>query len=166
MTRNTARPDGGEAERLSALHEPHMKAALQEARNALHIGEVPIGAVVVAGREVIATGFNQPIHTIDPVAHAEVVALRRAAKVVGNYRLTGATLYVTVEPCLMCVGAMVNARISTLVYGVHEPKFGAVRSILNLDELRLNHHFEVVSGVLEADCRKILHDFFRFKRED
>ncbi|MBN2371459.1 MAG: nucleoside deaminase [Vicinamibacteria bacterium] len=151
---------------LSQAHEPFMRLALDQARNALHLGEVPVGAVVVIGREVVATGFNQPIHNLDPTAHAEIVALRRAAKTIGNYRLAGATLYVTAEPCLMCVGSMLQARVSTLVFGVREPKFGAVRSILNVDELRANHHFEIVEGVLEAECRKALQDFFKFKREE
>jgi tRNA(adenine34) deaminase len=143
-----------------------MRRALEEARTALHLGEVPVGAVAVAGGEVVATGFNQPIHNLDPTAHAEVVVLRRAAKAVGNYRLTGLTLYVTLEPCLMCVGALVNARISALVYGVAEPKWGAVNSLLRLDDLPVNHRFDVVTGVLEAECRKIVQDFFRFRREE
>jgi len=142
-----------------------MRLALAEARAALHVGEVPIGAVIVRDHELLASGFNQPVHTVDPVAHAEIVALRRAARILGNYRLTGTTLYVTVEPCLMCVGALVSARVSTLVYGADEPKFGAVRSILDVDTLSLTHRFEVVSGVLEAECRKVLVDFFKFRRE-
>ena len=148
------------------IHEHFMRLALEEARNALHLGEVPIGAVLADGREVIASGFNQPIHHVDPSAHAEIVALRRAAELIGNYRLPGTTLYVTTEPCLMCVGALVQARVSTIVYGVPEPKHGAVHSLLNIDALPLSHHFQVLSGVLEADCRKILQDFFRFKRDD
>jgi tRNA(adenine34) deaminase len=146
-------------------HAGFMRLALQEAKAAFHVNEVPIGAVAVREGRVVASGFNQPIHTIDPVAHAEIVALRQAARVLGNYRLTGVTLYVTVEPCLMCVGAMLNARISTLVYGADEPKFGAVRSILELASLGLNHRFEVVSGVLESECSKLLVDFFKFRRE-
>jgi tRNA(adenine34) deaminase len=143
-----------------------MRLALEEARNALHLGEVPVGAVVVADREAVAAGFNQPIHTLDPTAHAEVIALRRAARSLGNYRLAGTTLYVTVEPCLMCVGALLSARVGTLVYGVGEPKFGAVRSVVDLQALRLTHRFDVVTGVLEAECRKILVDFFKFRRDD
>lgn len=143
-----------------------MRLALHEAQGALHVSEVPIGAIVVRDNEVVASGFNQPIHTVDPVAHAEIVALRRAARVLGNYRLTGTTLYVTVEPCLMCVGALLAARVSRLVYGADEPKFGAVRSILDVQALSLNHRFEVVSGVLEAECRKLLVDFFKFRREE
>jgi tRNA(adenine34) deaminase len=100
------------------------------------------------------------------VAHAEIVTLRRAARILGNYRLTGTTLYVTVEPCLMCVGALLTARVSTLVYGSDEPKFGAVRSILDLGSLKLTHRFDVVSGILEVECRKALVDFFKFRREE
>ena len=106
-----------------------MRQALQEARRALHLGEVPVGAVLVAGGEVVARGFNQPIHQVDPTAHAEIVTLRSAARALGNYRLTGTTLYVTLEPCLMCAGALVQARVGTIVYGAAEPKGGAIRSI-------------------------------------
>lgn len=147
-------------------HERFMSLAIEEARHGLHLGEVPVGAVLVANREVVATGFNQPIHTQDPTAHAEVVTLRKAARALANYRLTGTTLYVTLEPCLMCVGALVNARVPHLVYGVAEPKHGAISSILNLDSLRLNHRFDVIAGVLEADCRRLLQDFFKFRREE
>jgi tRNA(adenine34) deaminase len=143
-----------------------MRQAIEEARTARHIGEVPVGAIVVYDGDVVGQGFNQPIHTCDPSGHAEVVALRMAARALGNYRLTGATLYVTVEPCLMCVGLIVSSRISTVVYGAPEPKCGAVTSILNVDELRLNHRFDVVTGVLETECRKILQDFFKFRREE
>jgi tRNA(adenine34) deaminase len=142
-----------------------MGLALEEARAALLAGEVPIGAVIVKGGEVIASGFNQPISSVDPVAHAEIVALRRAAQVLSNYRLPGTTLYVTLEPCLMCAGALLSARVSTLVYGCDEPKFGAIRSILDLDSLKLPHRFDVRSGVLAEECRKLLVDFFKFRRE-
>jgi tRNA(adenine34) deaminase len=147
-------------------HEPFMRQALQEARAALHVNEVPIGAVLVRDRDVVATGFNQPIHTVDPVAHAEIVCLRRAARVLGNYRLTGTTLYVTVEPCLMCVGALLAARVHRLVYGADEPKFGAVRSLLDIQGLKTNHRFEVVSGVLAAESSQLLVEFFKFRREE
>jgi tRNA(adenine34) deaminase len=159
-----ARPPA--AEPRSALHDTFMRLALAEARRALHIGEVPVGAVVVSGGEVVAQGFNQPIHTVDPSAHAEVVALRMAARAIGNYRLIGTTLYVTLEPCLMCVGALILARVGTVVYGVPEPKFGAVRSILRYEQLGLNHRFDAVEGVLEAECRKLLVDFFKFRRAE
>jgi tRNA(adenine34) deaminase len=142
-----------------------MRLALSEARNALHLGEVPIGAVLVRNQDVLAVGFNQPIHAVDPTAHAELVAIRKAARELGNYRLTGTTLYVTVEPCMMCIGAMVQARVSTLVYGAPEPKFGAVQSLFNLGDLRMPHRLTVVSGVLEQDCKKILQDFFKFRRD-
>jgi tRNA(adenine34) deaminase len=148
-----------------ADHETFMRQALDEARRALHVGEVPIGAVVVADG-VAAEGFNQPIRSADPTAHAEIVALRRAARAAGNYRLTGATLYVTLEPCLMCVGAIVNARIATVVYGAAEPKWGALGSILDARELRLNHRLEVIAGVLEAECRQLVVDFFKFRRAE
>jgi tRNA(adenine34) deaminase len=146
-------------------HERFMRLALEEAHHALHLGEVPVGAVLVAGGEVVSTGFNQPIHSVDPTAHAEIVALRHAAKKVGNYRLIGTALYVTAEPCLMCVGALVHARVSLVVYGVPEPKCGAVHSLISVSELPLNHRFETLAGVLEADCRTLLQDFFKFRRE-
>jgi tRNA(adenine34) deaminase len=112
----------------------------------------------------VATGFNQPIGAGDPTAHAEVVALRAGARALANYRLTGTTLYVTLEPCLMCVGAIVHARVSTLVYGAADLKGGAVHSILRVDELGLNHSFDVVDGVLADDCGQLLVDFFRARR--
>ena len=142
-----------------------MRAALQQAALAREAGEVPIGAVVALGGEVVGRGFNQPIRAGDPTAHAEIVALRDAARQVGNYRLTGATLYVTIEPCLMCVGAIVHARIATLVYGAAEPKSGAVVSTVRGGELPgLNHRFQVVSGVLESECRALVQDFFKARR--
>ena len=144
--------------------EVFMESALAQARLALAAGEVPIGAVVVADGRVIGEGFNQPISATDPTAHAEIVALRRAAIATGNYRLVGCTLYVTVEPCLMCVGAAFNARIDRLVYGADEPKFGAVRSVMRAEDLRLNHRFEVVAGVREEECRALMVEFFRARR--
>src|SRR5690349_5250528 len=145
--------------------EPLMRAALAEAAQARDAGEVPIGAIVAIGGDIVGRGFNQPILAADPTAHAEVIALRDAAKRVGNYRLTGATLVVTVEPCLMCVGAMVHARIGTLVYGAPEPKSGAVVSAVRGSELPgLNHRFEIVSGVREEACRELVQSFFRERR--
>jgi tRNA(adenine34) deaminase len=141
-----------------------MRLALDEARRAREAGEVPVGAVLVADGVVVGRGFNQPIGRLDPTAHAEIVALRAAASALANYRLVGVTAYVTLEPCLMCVGALLNARVATVVYGAPEPKWGAVRSLLSLDSLTLTHRFEVVSGVLEADCRSLLVDFFRSRR--
>jgi tRNA(adenine34) deaminase len=145
-------------------HEDFMRRALEEARRAHEAGEVPVGAVVVASGAVVGTGFNQPISTYDPTAHAEVAALRAAGHALGNYRLSGTTLYVTVEPCLMCVGAIVHARIGTVVYGIPDPKGGAVRSLLDVSGLPLNHRFEVVEGVLAEECRELLQGFFRERR--
>ena len=142
-----------------------MRQALAEARKAEAAGEVPIGAIVVLDGFVIGNGFNQPISASDPTAHAEIVAMRAAATRLGNYRLTGSTLYVTVEPCLMCVGAMVHARVSTVVYGAAEPKAGAITSMTRAHELPgLNHRLQVQSGVLEEECREIMQAFFRSRR--
>ncbi len=141
-----------------------MRLALEQARRAREAGEVPIGSVVVRDGAVIGAGFNQPIGSADPTAHAEVLALRMAARAVGNYRLTEALLYVTVEPCLMCVGALVHARIATVVYGAADPKGGAVRSLLDPASLPLNHTFEVVEGVLADECRVLVQEFFRTRR--
>jgi tRNA(adenine34) deaminase len=146
-------------------HEAFMRRALEQAKAARGLGEVPIGAVLVAAGRVVAEACNQPIGQTDPTAHAEVLALRRAAAASGNYRLPATTLYVTVEPCLMCVGALVNARVPTLVYGAAEPKFGAVTSRLALDALALNHRIEVVPGVLAEECRALLVEFFRSRRD-
>jgi len=143
-----------------------MGQALAQARAAAAAGEVPVGAVLVRDGRVLADGYNQPIREHDPTAHAEVVALRRAAAAAGNYRLPGTTLYVTVEPCLMCVGALVNARVATLVYGASEPKFGAVSSPLRLQTLPLNHRLEIVAGVREEESRRLLVEFFRSRRDE
>jgi len=146
-------------------YENLMREALAEAVRARDLGEVPIGAVVALDGAVVGRGFNQPIGAVDPTAHAEVVALRDAARRVGNYRLTGAVLCVTIEPCLMCVGAMVHARIGTLVFGALEPKSGAVRSTVRGGELPgLNSRFEVVSGICEEECRAVVQAFFRERR--
>jgi tRNA(adenine34) deaminase len=143
-----------------------MAAALAEARHAREAGEVPIGAVVAIGGEIVGRGFNQPISSGDPTAHAEIVAIRNAARAVGNYRLTGAKLCVTIEPCLMCVGALVHARIGTLVFGAAEPKSGAVVSTVRANELPgHNHRFEIVSGVREAECRELMQAFFKTRRD-
>jgi len=142
-----------------------MRAALAEARTAGAAGEVPIGAVVVLDGAIVGTGFNCPIGTHDPTAHAEVMALRAAATAVGNYRLTGATLYVTVEPCLMCVGAMVHARIGLVVFGAPEPKAGAIQSMTRAHELTgLNHRLDALGGVLENESRDLLQLFFQSRR--
>jgi len=142
-----------------------MRAALAEARKAAASGEVPIGAVIEIDDVIVGAAFNQPISSVDPTAHAEIVALRAAAQKVGNYRLTGATLCVTVEPCAMCVGALVHARIATLVYGAAEPKTGAVRSTMKLlDDPSWNHRLVVVSGVLADECRELVQGFFKERR--
>jgi len=142
-----------------------MRAALEQARLALAAGEVPVGAVVVLGGEVVGAGYNQPIGTHDPTAHAEIVALRAAGRTCGNYRLTGAALYVTVEPCLMCVGAAVHARLAAIVYGASEPKAGAVHSTQRaLEHAALNHRIEARGGLLEPECREIVQTFFQARR--
>ena len=145
-------------------HE-YMLAALDQARLALAAGEVPIGAVLVIDDAIVARAFNQPIGAIDPTAHAEVLVLREAARAIGNYRLIDATVYVTVEPCLMCVGALVHARVREVVYGALEPKTGALEStVRGLDVPGLNHRFSVVGGVLGDECRDVIQQFFRAKR--
>ena len=142
-----------------------MRLALVEARRAESAGEVPVGAVVVLGEEIVATGCNRAITDHDPTAHAEVVALRQAAARLTNYRLIGATLYVTVEPCAMCAGAAVLARIARLVYGCDDPKAGAVRSLYQIaDDARLNHRIEIASGVLAEECSALLRTFFQERR--
>ena len=146
-------------------HEAFMREALAQAELARQVREVPIGAVVVADGKVIGAGFNQPISTHDPTAHAEVVAMRAAAAAIGNYRLTNATLYVTVEPCLMCVGAMVHARIGLVVYGAAEPKAGALQSMTSAHEFPwLNHRLATLGGVLEQESRALLQAFFKDRR--
>ena len=146
-------------------HDTFMRAALDEARRARDAGEVPIGAVLVLNGQIVGRGFNQPISAADPTAHAEIVAMRAAARALGNYRLTGATMYVTVEPCLMCVGAMVHARVGTLVFGAPEPKAGAIVSSCRAHELpALNHRIEAVGGVLEDECRAVIQEFFKVRR--
>jgi tRNA(adenine34) deaminase len=142
-----------------------MRAALAEARKAAASGEVPIGAVVELDGAIVAAGFNQPISTVDPTAHAEIQALRAAARTIGNYRLTNATLCVTIEPCAMCVGAIVHARIGTLIYGAPEPKTGAVRSTMKLlDDPSWNHRLVVVADVMADECRDVVQEFFRGRR--
>ena len=142
-----------------------MALALDEALKAQAAGEVPVGAVVVLDGTVIGAGFNRPISSNDPTAHAEIVALRAAASRLGNYRLTGSTIYVTVEPCLMCVGAMVHARVTTVVYGTPEPKAGAIVSMTSAHELAgLNHRLQAVGGVCEEQCRDLMQVFFRARR--
>ncbi|CAM2145746.1 tRNA-specific adenosine deaminase [Pararobbsia alpina] len=142
-----------------------MQLAIDAAQQARAAGEVPVGAVVVRDGVVVATGFNQPIGTHDPSAHAEMVALRNAAKALGNYRLPGCELYVTLEPCLMCAGVIMHSRISRVVYGARDPKTGACGSVVDaFAELRLNHHAGVVGGVLETECSTQLSQFFADRR--
>ena len=142
-----------------------MEAALEEARRGLASGEVPIGAVLVIDGRIVSSAFNQPIAALDPTAHAEMLVLREAARIVGNYRLTEATVYVTLEPCMMCVGALMHARVREVVYGATEPKTGAlVSTVRGLDLPGLNHRFAVTDGVLEERCRHLIQEFFREKR--
>ena len=146
-------------------HVDFMRAALEMADEAARCQEVPVGAVVVQGGRIIGRGHNQPIGSHDPTAHAEVVALRDAARTIGNYRLGGAILYVTVEPCLMCVGASVHARIESLVFGANEPKSGAIESQQRAyAHPSLNHQITIVSGVLAAECAERLGTFFKGRR--
>jgi len=143
----------------------YMRLALGLARLAQNAGEVPVGAVVVRDGEIIGRGFNAPISRHDPSAHAEMMALRDAAQNIGNYRLVGCELFVTLEPCLMCAGAIMHARITRLVYGASDPKTGACGSVLDaFAERRLNHHAEVTGGVLADDCGLMLSNFFALRR--
>lgn len=144
-----------------------MGEALAQAREALEAGEVPVGAVLVGeGGEILARAYNRPITLNDPTAHAEVLALRDAARRVGNYRLPGTTLYVTIEPCLMCLGALLQARVRRLVFGAPDPKGGACVSLYRLPEdPRLNHRLEVRGGVRQAECRELLQHFFQARRK-
>jgi tRNA(adenine34) deaminase len=142
----------------------YMRIALAQARRAAAAGEVPVGALLVVDGAVVARGSNRPVRTHDPTAHAEIVTLRRAGRRLGNYRLTGATLYVTLEPCLMCVGAILNARLARVVYGAPEPKWGALGSVADARTVASNHRFDVTPGILAEDCRALVVDFFRFRR--
>jgi tRNA(adenine34) deaminase len=143
----------------------YMRQAIAQAHNAWALGEVPVGAVVVKDGQVVATGFNQPIGTHDPTAHAEIMALRAAASILGNYRLPGCELYVTLEPCAMCSGAMMHARLARVVFGAPDPKTGACGSIVDLfSQQKLNHHTEVTAGVLADECSALLKEFFAERR--
>jgi tRNA(adenine34) deaminase len=147
------------------VHDVFMREALALAREGGAAGEVPVGAVIVRDGEIIGRGRNGPISAHDPTAHAEILALREAAARVGNYRLPGCTLYVTLEPCVMCVGAFMHARIERVVYGTTEPKAGAMESTQRAHEHpALNHRVAVISGVLAAECREVLQNFFRLRR--
>ena len=149
----------------SMQDEDYMREALALAQQAAQAGEVPVGAVVVRDGVIIGRGYNQPITRHDPSAHAEMMALRDAAQHIGNYRLVGCEMFVTLEPCVMCVGATFHARIARVVYGAHEPKTGAAGSVFNLfTEPRLNHHARIEGGVLAEECGKLLSDFFAQRR--
>lgn len=145
--------------------EQYMRAALELARQAQEAGEVPVGAVVVKDGEIVGRGFNAPISRHDPSAHAEMMALRDAAERLGNYRLVGCELFVTLEPCMMCAGAIMHARIARVVYGARDPKTGVCGSVIDaFAELRLNHHAAVVGGVLAEECGAALSNFFAMRR--
>ena len=152
--------------KATATDETFMQAALAQAQLAFDAGEVPVGAVVVIDGQIVGRGYNQPITSLDPSAHAEMQALRDAAGNIGNYRLPGATLYVTVEPCTMCTGLLIHSRINRLVYGTCEPKAGAIDSALQLlQQPCYNHQIEVLGGVLADECSTIMSEFFQLRRE-
>ncbi|WP_306671071.1 tRNA adenosine(34) deaminase TadA, partial [Endozoicomonas sp. SESOKO1] len=143
-----------------------MNEALLEAAKGRSIGEVPVGAVVVKDGQIIARACNQPVSSCNPVAHAEILALQSAAAAIGNYRLLDCDLYVTLEPCTMCAGAIVHSRIRRLIYGAAEPKAGAIVSAAKvLEQPQMNHRVEVTAGVLQAECSEMISDFFRFRRQ-
>jgi tRNA(adenine34) deaminase len=152
---------------MANAHEYFMELALKEAKKAGQIGEVPVGAILVSENgEILSAAHNQTIKRVDPTAHAEILAIREAALKINNYRLPNTTLYVTVEPCIMCMGAIVHARISRVVFGATDPKWGAAGSLYNYaEDDRLNHRVEIIAGVRAEDCRRLIQDFFRAKRE-
>ncbi|MGB2843338.1 MAG: tRNA adenosine(34) deaminase TadA [Candidatus Aminicenantaceae bacterium] len=141
-----------------------MRQALVEANKSLGKGEVPVGAVIISGNKVLSRAFNEPIRRNDPTAHAEIIALRKACLKRRNYRLPDCDLYVTLEPCVMCIGAAVHARIRRLVFGAYDPKSGAVESVMNFPFEKMNHRIETKGGVLADECSRILKDFFSIKR--
>ena len=150
----------------SATDEKLMRAAIAEAKVAASVGEVPVGAIVARNDEILSRGLNRPVQDNDPTAHAEIVAIRAAADADKNYRLPGTTLYVTLEPCAMCVGAMLHARISRLVFGAYDPKSGAAGSVIDLcDDRSLNHRIEVNGGLMESQCGGLLKQFFEERRQ-
>jgi tRNA(adenine34) deaminase len=151
---------------MADTHENYMKIALDEAEKAGQIGEVPVGAVLVSENgKILSTAYNQPIALADPTAHAEILAIRRAACEIKNYRLLNTTLYATVEPCIMCMGAIVHARVSRVVYGALDAKWGAAGSLYNYaEDIRLNHRIEIIADVCAEDCRRLIQNFFRAKR--
>jgi tRNA(adenine34) deaminase len=151
---------------MADTHEIFMNLALGEAKKAGQIGEVPVGAILVSENgEILSAAHNQTINRTDPTAHAEILALRKAAFDIKNYRLINTTLYVTVEPCIMCMGAIVHARVSRVVFGAADPKWGAAGSLYNYaEDNRLNHRVEITADVCADDCRRLMQDFFRAKR--
>lgn len=151
---------------MAETYEFWMQKAIDAAHAARGVGEVPVGAVVVsADGEQLSVAGNLTITNSDPTAHAEILALREAAAKIGNYRLVGSTVYTTVEPCVMCAGALVNARVARLVFGTHDERFGAVETLFRLcDSEKLNHRIEIISGVLAEECREIMQSFFRSRR--
>jgi tRNA(adenine34) deaminase len=151
----------------ASVHEHFMRQALEQARRAAACGEVPVGAVVVKDGQVIGRGHNSPLSAQDPTAHAEVLALREAARTLGNYRLEGCTLYVTLEPCTMCSGAMLHARVDAVVYGAAEPRTGAAGSVLDVFGYpAINHQTRVLRGVLAAQCSALMAEFFQLRRQE
>ena len=152
---------------MADAHEYYMELAIKEAKSAGQIGEVPVGAILVSENgEILSAAHNLAIKLVDPTAHAEILALRKAALEINNYRLLNTTLYVTVEPCIMCMGAIVHARISRVVFGTTDPKWGAAGSLYNVaEDDRLNHHVEIITGARAEDCRRLMQDFFRAKRD-
>ena len=151
---------------MGLFHEKYMKIALEEAKKAGQMGEVPIGAILVSDNsDILSSAHNRTIARADPTAHAEILALRDAAQKINNYRLLNTTLYVTVEPCIMCMGAIVHARVANVVFGASDPKWGAAGSLYDFSEdERLNHRVTVTRGVCEQECRSLMQDFFRAKR--
>jgi tRNA(adenine34) deaminase len=151
---------------MTEEHIKFMKLALNQAKKAGQRSEVPIGSVIVSeSGEILSASHNQIISLADPTAHAEIITLRKAAQKISNYRLLSTTLYVTIEPCIMCMGAIVHARVSRVVFGAHDPKWGAAGSLYNFaHDTRLNHRPEIIHGICEDECRTLIQDFFREKR--
>ncbi len=151
---------------MNEIHIEFMKLAIKEAEKAGQMAEVPIGAVLVAKTgEILAAAHNKTIHLADPTAHAEILALRNAAKKADNYRLLGTTLYVTIEPCIMCMGAIVHARVAQVVFGASDPKWGAAGSLYNIpDDTRLNHQPDIIQGVCHTECKTLIQNFFFERR--
>jgi tRNA(adenine34) deaminase len=159
-------PIMADAQSATAFDELWMEEALRHAQRALEAGEVPVGALVISDGRIVGRGWNRNITDRDPTAHAEMIALRQAGAALGNHRLSGCELFVTIEPCAMCAGALVHARLKRLIFGADDPKAGAVHSVLQvLNHPQLNHHMEVRSGVLGGRCAELLQSFFRERRE-